>query len=174
MSSRADPKIVDEIQTLYRMGVHCSKLYQHYSQHCSIYQVRRICRRLPRDLRENRILKMWSDGSTCNEIVSTTGLSISTVRSTTKGITGGWKDTIFHCNYCGKEFEQRRFKNGSFCRRECKRRAIVKKLSLKKFKRYEEMCRLRSEGMTYQSIANQYNLSRQRVHAIVHLDREDV
>jgi Mor family transcriptional regulator len=78
------------------------------------------------------------------------------------------------CDYCGKEFKQRKFAKGMYCRHECKRRGIAKKLSYKKHERNEEIRKLRAEGLTYQSIGNQYKLTKQRVHAIVHLDEAEV
>jgi len=172
--TRADPRIVREVQTLYRMGATYKKLHQAYAQDCSIHQMQRFCRGIPRDLRDQRILKMWEQGNTCKEIVAVTGFCTSTVRGVTKGTRGGRWKRVHNCKYCGKEFKQRRFNNSWYCRRECKRRGMARKMSSKKHERNEEMRRLRDEGMTYQEIADKFGLSRQRVFAIVRLDEAEV
>lgn len=173
--TRADSRIVKEVQMLYRMGATYKKLHQAYAQDCSLHQMQRFCKGIARDLRDQRILKMWEQGNTCKEIVAVTGFCTSTVRGITKGTKGGQWKRVHNCKYCGKEFKQKRYAAGSFCRRECKRRSMSLHFSGgKKLQRNEEIHKLRDEGMTYQAIADKFGLSRQRVFGIVRLDEAEV
>ncbi len=174
--TRADPRIVKEVQTLYRMGATYKKLHQAYAQDCSIYQMRRFCKGLRRDLRDQRVLQLWEEGKTCEEIEHITNLTTCTIRRITKGVKGGRWKRVHNCNYCGKEFKQKRYAAGSFCRRECKRRSMSLHFSGgRKLKRNQEMHKLRADGMSYQLIADMYKISRQRVHQIVaRLDEAEV
>jgi hypothetical protein len=165
-------KLKQEMRTLYRMGARQDKL-------CAAYDVSRstVCRAVKgatRDLRDERIRTLWREGESLENIMLLTGLKRCAIRLVTKGIRNGrWVRTPM-CAYCGKEFKQRRFNNGLYCRRECKRRGIAKKMSYKKHERNEEMRRLREEGMTYQAIADKYGLSKQRVYEITRLDEAEV
>ena len=164
-----------EIQTLYRLGASQKNLCPIYKEHFSPSQIKRICYKLTRDLRDDRILRLWEEGKTCEDISDITNISVNIIRGVTKGIKGGRWKRVYNCKYCGQEFKQKRYVAGSFCRPECKRRSMsLTHSGTKKVKRNEEIRKLRAEGLTYESIGNQYNLSRQRVHAIVHLDREEV
>ena len=161
-----------EILTLYRMGAKQNKL-------CAAYDVSRstVCRIVKgatRDLRDDRIRKLWCDGESLENIARATNLKPGTIRIATKGIKNGRWIRIPMCDYCGKEFKQRKFTKGMYCRHECKRRGIAKKLSYKKHERNEDMRKMRADGLTYQSIGNKYKLTKQRVHAIVHLDEAEV
>jgi len=156
-----------EVQTLYRMGATHRKLWSVYHGHCNLNEIHMACRKLPRDLRNKRILELWAGGKTCKEICSSMGYGATTVRSVTKGIRGGRWDKTYFCNYCGKEFEQRRHKNSAYCRRECRRRAMSLKRSARKRERNVTILELRASGMTLQSIADRFDITRQRVWKII-------
>jgi DNA invertase Pin-like site-specific DNA recombinase len=161
-------ELKNEIRTMYREGVRQEKL-------CTIFGVSRssVCRVVKgstRDLRDDKIRKLWREGETVEQIMRITGLKRCTVRKVTKGIKNGrWIRTPI-CEYCGDEFKQDRYKNSLYCRLECKRKAVARKLSDEKHERNEEIRKLRAEGMTLQAIGDKYGLSRQRVFLIVRID----